>query len=99
MIWRTGETEAFSPSLEVKISPHRHILPQVLIMGQEVEEACRKSKDAGTLPNRTVKLTKRRREERLKLRDRNQEDEVLHHSIKYRSQSYIAFVVKVQPGY
>ena len=65
-----GRTEAFSPALEVKLEPdklHWHVLPQVLAMGQEADDSYRAPKEMGTLPNRGIKMRKRKPEERLKL--------------------------------
>ena len=67
-----GRTQAFSPSLEVKMNPSElqwHILPQVLLMGQEADEAYRISTAAGTIPDRGLKASRRKPEERLKLKN------------------------------
>ena len=67
-----GRTQASSPALEVKLNPDDiqwHVLPQVLGMGQEADEAYRRSKEMETLAHRGVKSRKRKPEERLKLAD------------------------------
>ena len=67
-----GDVSGFDPELEVKIDDkvlEWIILPQVLAMGKEAEEAFQAAKSKGELPDKSGKQLRRKPEERLKIAD------------------------------